>query len=56
MHFLVAMISFLHLSMVFVLFSQGNYSELDTENWTPDLQKALNFDRKSAIQVDNGKT
>ena len=33
---------------------KGSYSELDTENWTPELQKALNFDRKSAIQVDNG--
>ncbi|CAB4005010.1 calpain-7 isoform X1 [Paramuricea clavata] len=33
---------------------KGNFSELDTENWTPELQKALNFDRKSAIQVDNG--
>lgn len=34
---------------------QGNFSEKDPENWTPELQKALNFDLKSAIRVDNGK-
>ncbi|XP_028403793.1 calpain-7-like isoform X2 [Dendronephthya gigantea] len=33
---------------------KGNFSEKDTENWTPELQKALNFDLKSAIRVDNG--
>ncbi|XP_046839580.1 calpain-7-like isoform X2 [Xenia sp. Carnegie-2017] len=33
---------------------KGAYSENDKENWTPELQKALNFDRNSAIRVDNG--
>ena len=34
---------------------QGKFSELDSTSWTPDLQRALNYDRKSALQIDNGK-
>ena len=34
---------------------QGNYSENDRQNWTPELRKALNFDQMQALQVDNGK-
>ncbi|XP_013402737.1 calpain-7-like, partial [Lingula anatina] len=33
---------------------KGNFSERDTTNWTPQLQKALNFDPKSAQMIDNG--
>lgn len=33
---------------------QGKFSETDSTNWTPELQKALNYDRKSALQIDNG--
>lgn len=33
---------------------KGNYSELDTVNWTPQLCKLLNFDPKSAKMFDNG--
>ena len=33
---------------------QGNYSENDRQNWTPELRKALNFDQMQALQVDNG--
>ncbi|XP_060522923.1 calpain-7-like [Cylas formicarius] len=33
---------------------RGNYSELDTYHWTPDLQKLLNYDPNSAAQFDNG--
>ena len=48
-------IDFTEKSAYFEIFFQGYYSATDSENWTPELQKALNFDRKSAIQVDNGK-
>lgn len=34
---------------------QGNYSENDKHNWTPELRKVLNFDQMQALQVDNGK-
>ena len=34
---------------------QGKFSELDSTSWTPELQRALNYDRKSALQIDNGK-
>lgn len=34
---------------------RGNYSERDTEHWTPQLQKALNYDVNSARLTDNGK-
>ena len=27
---------------------------MDSVSWTPELQKALNYDRKSALQIDNG--
>ncbi|PVD29464.1 hypothetical protein C0Q70_08715 [Pomacea canaliculata] len=33
---------------------KGNFSETDQTHWTPDLQKALNFDPLSAQMVDNG--
>ncbi|KAF7256197.1 hypothetical protein EG68_05332 [Paragonimus skrjabini miyazakii] len=33
---------------------KGNFSELDSRNWTPELQAKLNFDRASAQSVDNG--
>lgn len=33
---------------------KGNFSENDTTNWTPEMQKALNYDPKSAQQFDNG--
>ena len=33
---------------------KGNFSENDAMNWTPDLQKLLNYDPKSAQQYDNG--
>ncbi|XP_005103688.1 calpain-7 [Aplysia californica] len=33
---------------------KGNFSEKDLANWTPELQKALNYDPKSAQMFDNG--
>lgn len=33
---------------------RGNYSELDTNNWTYELKKKLNYDPDSASQYDNG--
>ncbi|XP_015603072.1 calpain-7 isoform X2 [Cephus cinctus] len=33
---------------------RGNYSELDTSHWTPELKQALNYDPDSASQFDNG--
>ena len=33
---------------------RGNYSELDVKHWTPEMQKALNYDPKSAKNFDNG--
>ncbi|PKU32630.1 calpain-7 isoform x1 [Limosa lapponica baueri] len=32
---------------------KGRYSENDTRNWTPDLQKYLNFDPRTAQKIDN---
>ena len=34
---------------------QGNYSENDESHWTPELRRALNYDRTQALQVDNGR-
>nr|CDS34890.2 calpain (C02 family) [Hymenolepis microstoma] len=33
---------------------KGNFSSQDTKNWTPEMQKALNYDLNSAQYVDNG--
>ncbi|XP_044311581.1 calpain-7 isoform X4 [Varanus komodoensis] len=33
---------------------KGRYSENDKKNWTPDLQKYLNFDPRTAQKIDNG--
>ncbi|CAG5117369.1 unnamed protein product [Candidula unifasciata] len=33
---------------------KGHYSEMDLDNWTPELQKALNYDPHSAQMFDNG--
>ncbi|XP_071803068.1 calpain-7-like [Asterias amurensis] len=33
---------------------KGRFSEGDEGSWTPELQKALNFDPKNAQQFDNG--
>lgn len=38
-----------------IMILQGKFSEMDSTSWTPELQRALNYDRKSAIQIDNGK-
>ena len=34
---------------------KGRFSENDLGNWTPELQKELNYDPKSAQTYDNGK-
>ncbi|CAF1353020.1 unnamed protein product [Adineta steineri] len=33
---------------------KGNFSDFDTRNWTPELVKALNYDPKLQVDVDNG--
>ncbi|KAJ8024532.1 Calpain-7 [Holothuria leucospilota] len=33
---------------------KGNFSEFDLGNWTPELQKELNFDPHNAQEFDNG--
>lgn len=33
---------------------KGRYSEVDLENWTPQLRKELNYDPAKAQQLDNG--
>ncbi|CAF1146025.1 unnamed protein product [Rotaria sordida] len=33
---------------------KGNFSDFDTRNWTPELIKALNYDPKLQVDVDNG--
>ncbi|XP_059480440.1 calpain-7-like [Neocloeon triangulifer] len=33
---------------------RGNYSELDTRHWTPEMRAALKFDPDSAASFDNG--
>ncbi|KAM9089118.1 calpain-7 isoform 2-T2 [Megaptera novaeangliae] len=33
---------------------KGRYSENDVKNWTPELQKCLNFDPRTAQKIDNG--
>lgn len=34
---------------------KGRYSENDIKSWTPELQKYLNFDPRTAQKIDNGK-
>ena len=34
---------------------KGRFSEVDTKSWTPELQKALNFDPANAQEFDNGE-
>ncbi len=33
---------------------KGAYSPTDDRNWTPELRKALNYDRATASMIDNG--
>ncbi|XP_029445211.1 calpain-7 [Rhinatrema bivittatum] len=33
---------------------KGRYCEKDEKNWTPELQKYLNFDPRTAQKIDNG--
>ncbi|CAI2727891.1 unnamed protein product [Schistosoma spindalis] len=33
---------------------KGNFSERDSQHWTPSMQAKLNFDRSSAQLIDNG--
>ncbi|KAM6222791.1 calpain-7 isoform 5-T5 [Rhynchocyon petersi] len=33
---------------------KGRYSENDVKNWSPELQKYLNFDPRTAQKIDNG--
>ncbi|XP_036756880.2 calpain-7 isoform X2 [Manis pentadactyla] len=33
---------------------KGRYNENDVKNWTPELQKYLNFDPRTAQKIDNG--
>ncbi|EUB64358.1 Calpain-7 [Echinococcus granulosus] len=33
---------------------KGNFSDLDTEHWTPEMQRKLDYDLNSARYVDNG--
>ena len=33
---------------------KGRFCENDTINWTPEMQKALNYDPKNAQTYDNG--
>ncbi len=33
---------------------KGNFSDYDTRNWTPELIKALDYDPKLQVDVDNG--
>lgn len=33
---------------------KGNYSELDSRHWTPEMQTALSYDPKNAQHFDNG--
>lgn len=35
--------------------TQGNFSESDRSNWTPELKRILNFDQTRAMSVDNGQ-
>ena len=34
--------------------SQGNFSEHDNTNWTPELRRALNFNQNKSLQIDSG--
>ena len=40
--------------ITYTMLPQGNYSEHDKTNWTPELRRALNFDQMQALQIDNG--
>ena len=51
--------NYVHIVVIFVACfvtgCQGNYSEHDKQNWTPELRRLLNFDQTQALQVDNGE-
>ena len=43
-----------YMALLVRVYNQGNFSEGDRQNWTPELKRSLNFDQTQALQVDNG--